>query len=81
MPHTVCHILYTTYCIPHTVLCATGESRLREVFLKADNDMGGRYYAELIKVSVIWRELVDTLCVFLFDAAGKLCCFHYTLTL
>ena len=28
-----------------------GESRLREVFLKVDNDMGGRYYAELIKVS------------------------------
>ena len=29
---------------------AAGESRLREVFLKVDNDMGGRYYAELIKV-------------------------------
>ena len=28
-----------------------GESRLREVFLKADNDMQGRYYAELIKVA------------------------------
>jgi AMP deaminase len=26
-----------------------GESRLREVFLKVDNDMGGCYYAELIK--------------------------------
>lgn len=26
-----------------------GESRLREVFLKVDNDMGGRYYAEVIK--------------------------------
>ena len=29
----------------------TGESRLREVFLKVDNDMGGCYYADLIKVN------------------------------
>ena len=29
---------------------ATGESMLREVFLKVDNDMEGRYYAEIIKV-------------------------------
>lgn len=35
-----------------------GESRLREVFLKVDNDMGGRYYAELIKEVML--DLVDS---------------------
>jgi len=28
-----------------------GESRLREVFLKTDNYMGGKYFAEIIKVN------------------------------
>ena len=28
-----------------------GEGRLREVFLKTDNDFGGKYFAQLIKVS------------------------------
>ena len=32
---------------------ATGESMLREVFLKVDNDMEGRYYAEIIKVYLL----------------------------
>ncbi len=27
-----------------------GKSRLREVFLKVDNDMGGEYFGHLIKV-------------------------------
>ena len=31
-----------------------GESRLREIFIKTDNYMGGRYFAELIKVSYKW---------------------------
>ena len=30
-----------------------GESRLREVFLKTDNYLGGQYFAEIIKVKII----------------------------
>ena len=29
-----------------------GEGRLREVFLKTDNNFGGKYFAQLINVSV-----------------------------
>lgn len=29
---------------------SSGESRLREIFIKTDNDIKGRYFAELIKV-------------------------------
>ncbi len=28
-----------------------GESRLREIFIKTDNDIKGRYFAEIIRVS------------------------------
>ncbi|CAI8055365.1 AMP deaminase 2 [Geodia barretti] len=35
-----------------------GESRLREVFLKVDNDMGGCYYADLIKE--VMAEMVES---------------------
>jgi len=30
-----------------------GESRLREIFIETDNAIGGRYFAEILKVSVL----------------------------
>lgn len=32
------------------VVVTSGESQLREIFIKTDNDIQGRYFAELIKV-------------------------------
>jgi len=29
-----------------------GESRLREIFIETDNAIGGRYFADILKVSV-----------------------------
>ena len=50
--HTHTHTLTYT----HTI---AGESRLREVFLKTNNDIGGRYYAEMIKVCVCVHGHID----------------------
>jgi len=30
-----------------------GESRLREIFIETDNAIGGRYFAEILKVSLL----------------------------
>lgn len=30
-----------------------GKSKLRDIFMKTDNYMGGRYFAEMIKVTLI----------------------------
>ena len=30
-----------------------GESRLREIFIETDNAVGGRYFAEILKVSLL----------------------------
>ena len=38
-----------------------GEGRLREVFLKTDNDFGGKYFAQMIKVNVINRVTMYTI--------------------
>ena len=37
-------------CMCVLVLVISGESQLREIFIKTDNDIQGRYFAELIKV-------------------------------
>lgn len=37
-----------------------GESRLREVFLKTDNYLNGKYFAEIIKVSN--TKLANNIC-------------------
>lgn len=46
------HRMQTIVFIEHMfILSSIGEGRLREVFLKTDNDFGGKYFAQLIKVS------------------------------
>ena len=52
---------YTVHFFNMSITCA-GKSRLREVFLKTDNDMGGKYYAQLIKVHCIHLWGVWWLC-------------------
>ena len=43
------HLVCTT--CEKSIFSSIGEGRLREVFLKTDNDFGGKYFAQLISVS------------------------------
>jgi len=51
-----------------------GESRLREVFLKTDNYLGGQYFAEIIKVTSILplNGSVIQICIDLQEVASDL---------
>jgi len=37
-----------------------GESRLREIFIKTDNYMGGKYFAMILKVSLLLSAVICT---------------------
>ena len=45
------HVLFLFVCF-----LPTGESRLREIFLKTDNHINGRYFAEILKEVVVDLE-------------------------
>lgn len=49
-----------------------GESRLREVFLKTDNYLNGKYFAQIIKVSVLLEEFLIDFLILIFLKLRKL---------